>query len=130
MIVHSRPNMAQTRTAAPPTEEAMGEAPPRRSSRAFVRLPARITGSSGREFVAFVRDISPTGAFFYAKLIPKYGQHISMELEYWNERNRIRVRLGGKVVRVEQPSPTATTGIAIAFDSPHNNIPRRPNQPR
>jgi hypothetical protein len=84
MIVRARPNMVQTKTASPPTEEALGEEPPRHSRRAFVRLPARVTdGSSQPEFVAFVRDISPTGAFFYADFSPKYGQHISMELEYW-----------------------------------------------
>src|SRR5262249_6587616 len=49
-------------------------------------------------FVAFVRETSRTGAFFYADFTPKYGQHISMRLEYWNERNRIRVRRDGKVV--------------------------------
>jgi hypothetical protein len=78
MIVHAKPNIAQTKTASPATEEALGEAPPRHSSRAFVRLPARVTdGSSQREFVAFVRDISPTGAFFYADFNPQYGQHIT-----------------------------------------------------
>jgi hypothetical protein len=97
--------------------------PPRQSSQAFVRLPAWITdGSSRREYVAFVRDISSTGAFFYAEFNPQHGQRISIELEYWNERNRIRLRLTGKVVKVVQPSPT--TGIAMAFDSPRNDIPR------
>jgi hypothetical protein len=124
--------MAQPKTATVVAEEAMlGGAPPRRSSRAFVRLPARITdGSSQRGYVAFVRDISSTGAFFYAGFNPKHGQRISIELEYWNARNRIRLRLTGKVVRVEQPAPTATTGIAMAFDSPQSDIPRRPNQAR
>jgi len=124
--------MAHPITASVVAEEVMlGEAPPRQSLRAFVRLPARVTdGSSRREYVAFVRDISPTGAFFYAEFNPKHGQRISIELEYWNERNRIRLRLTGKVVRVEQPSPTATTGIALAFDSPRNDIPRGPNQAR
>jgi hypothetical protein len=56
--------------------------PPRQSSRAFVRLPAWITdGSSRREYVAFVRDISSTGAFFYAEFNPQHGQCISID---WN----------------------------------------------
>ena len=132
MIVRPRSKMAQPKTASVVAEEAMlGEAPPRQSSRAFVRLPAWITnGSSRREYVAFVRDISSTGAFFYAEFNPQHGQRISIELEYLNERNRIRLRLTGEVVRVVQPSPTATTGIAMAFDSPRNDIPRRPNQAR
>ena len=132
MIVRPRLKMTQPKTASVAAEESMlGEAPPRQSSRAFVRLPARITdGSSRREYVAFVRDISSIGAFFYAEFNPKHGQRISIELEYWNEGDRIRLRLTGKVVRVEQPSPTATTGIAMVFDSPRNDIPRRPNQAR
>ena len=129
MIIRPRPEKAQSKTASAAEEGIFGEAPPRRSSRAFVRLPARITdGSSPREYVALVRDISPTGAFFYAGFTPKCGQRIVMELEYWREHNRIRLRLGGKVVRVERPSPTATPGIAMAFDSPRTDIPRKPNQ--
>jgi PilZ domain len=130
MIVRPRSKMAQPKTASVVAEEAMlGEAPPRRSSRAFVRLPARTTdGSSRREYVAFVRDISSTGAFFYAEFNPKHGQRISIEVEYWNEHSRIRLRITGKVVRVEQPAPTAATGIGMVFDSPRNDLPRRPNQ--
>lgn len=130
MIIHPKPERDPSETAMSAAEEGIfGEAPPRQSSRAFVRLPARIKdGSSPREYVAFVRDISATGAFLYAGFTPKYGQRIVIELEYWKERNRIRLRLSGKVVRVEHPSPAATTGIAMAFDSPRTDIPRAPNQ--
>lgn len=130
MIIGPKPQKTQSKTATSAAEEGIfGEAPPRQSSRAFVRLPAHIRdGSSQREYVAFVRDISATGAFFYAGFTPKYGQRIVMELEYWKKRDRIRLRLSGRVVRVERPSPTATTGIAMAFDSPRTDVPRRPNQ--
>lgn len=130
MIIRPRPQRTLSKTATSAAGEGIfGEAPPRRSSRAFVRLPARIgDGCSLRECVAFVRDISPTEAFFYAGFTPKYGQHIITELEYWKARDRIRLRLSGRVVRVERPSPTATTGIAVTFDSPRTDIPRRPNQ--
>lgn len=129
MITRPSPEKSQSTATAAAEERISGETPQRQFSRAFVRLPARIKdGASPLEYVAFVRDISGTGAFFYAGFTPKYGQRITMELEYWKERDRIRLRLSGKVVRVERPSPTATTGIAMAFDSPRTDIPRRPNQ--
>ena len=129
MIIRPRQQKTESKSATSSSDERVfGEVPPRQSSRAFVRIPARITdGSSACQYVAFVRDISPNGAFLYAGFTPKYGQHLVMELEYWKKRDRVRLRISGTVVRVERPSPTATTGIAIAFDSPRTDVPRRPN---
>lgn len=124
MTIGQRSKRTHSKTAASAVQQSIfDEVPPRQCSPAFVRLPARIKHSSSeREYVAFVRDISQNEAFFYAGFTPENGQHLVMELEYWEKRDRIRLRFSGRVVRVVRHSPTATTGIAIAFDSPRTDV--------
>src|ERR671925_1314716 len=85
----------------------VGDAVPRSDSRAFVRLPAWITIGSppSEEHVAFVRDISPRGMFFYSDFKLTKGDHIDLVLEYLNGTSRVRHHLSGRVVRVEQAAP-------------------------
>lgn len=95
--------------------------------RAFVRLPAKITLTSERgEHVAFVRDISPKGMFFYSDFTVPAGQPLTLTLEYSNGSKQVRLQLSGKVVRVEQGASAEAVGIAFVFDSVHNEIPLTP----
>jgi PilZ domain-containing protein len=104
----------------------------RKAARAFVRLPAWITlGSShSKEHVAFVRDISPRGIFFYSDFSLIDGQYVEFVVEYLKGQNRVRLHLNGHVVRVEQAKPTSATGIAVAFESAHDEVPHSRDQAR
>ena len=85
----------------------------RNALRAFVHLPAWLTidRDDTSEHVAFVRDISARGIFFYSDV------EATFVLEYLHSDNRVRLHLKGRVVRVEQPTPTSAIGIAVAFPS-------------
>jgi len=90
-----------------------------------VRLPAWITVGSPRseEHVAFVRDISPRGIFFYSDFKLTKGDHVDFVLEYLSGTSRVRLHLSGRVVRVEQAAPKSAVGIAVLFDSRHDEVP-------
>jgi hypothetical protein len=90
-----------------------------------VRLPAWITVSSppSEEHVAFVRDISPRGIFFYSDFALTKDAHIDFILEYLSGTSRVRLHLSGRVVRVEQAVPKSAIGIAVLFDSRRDDVP-------
>jgi hypothetical protein len=106
----------------------LGHAVPRGAARVFVRLPAWVTVESQdmTEHVAFVRDISPRGIFFYSDWAPSRGQEISFVLQYLSGTNKVRLHLTGMVVRVERSAADSATGIAVAFDSQRDDVPRAP----
>jgi PilZ domain len=96
----------------------------RNAFRVFVHLPAWLSlNSSQNEHLAFVRDISPRGVFFYSQFRPAQENRLSFMLQYLSGDSRIRLHLKGKIVRVEQAASTALTGIAVAFDSPQEDVP-------
>lgn len=98
----------------------------RNALRMFVRLPAWVTLETRTdEHVAFVRDISPRGIFFYSDFVPKEGDEIKFVLEYLSGKNKTRLHLHGKVVRLEKQAEK-TMGIAVEFDAPHEEVPRSP----
>jgi PilZ domain len=98
----------------------------RNAARIFVRLPAWVTlEARPDEHVAFVRDISPRGIFFYSDFVPQECDEIRFVLEYLSGKNKTRLHLHGKVVRLEQQAEK-TMGIAVAFDAPHDEVPRSP----
>ncbi len=119
------PRRVMDETKSTSADKLVGKQPSRKTARSFVRLPASMTvGSSPSTCVVFVRDISATGMFLYCDgFMPTYGEHIDLVLEYLQGKKRARLDLSGRVVRVEQPTPTATTGIAIEFDSRHDDLP-------
>lgn len=102
----------------------LGQAVTRNAARVFVRLPAWITLDAGSEHVAFVRDISPRGIFFYSDWSPSRGQQIDFVLQYLSGTNKVRLHLSGTVVRTEQGAPDAASGIAVEFDASHDDVPR------
>ncbi len=124
----------QSSTFHPSSESAnanaamLGHGVTRNAARVFVRLPAWVTTGSTKdtEHVAFVRDISPRGVFFYSDWKPAYGQAINFVLQYLSGTNKIRLHLSGTVVRIEQNPANAAYGIAVAFDAQYDNVPRAP----
>lgn len=106
-----------------------GQIPARCAKRVFVRLPAWVViGSDKRksEHVAFVRDISPRGVFFYSDWSTTQGTKVEFVLEYLSGTNRVRLHLSGSVVRTERGSSAPVFGIAVAFDEPCVDVPRAP----
>jgi hypothetical protein len=105
-----------------------GMLPQRGALRAFVRLPAWLTlgRGHGTEHVAFVRDISTRGIFFYSDFDTTAGKQLTFVLEYLNGPSRVRLHLKGRVVRVEQANPSSAPGIAVAFHSPSLACPAHP----
>ena len=98
----------------------------RNAARIFVRLPAWITlETRSDEHVAFVRDISPRGIFFYSDFVPREGEEIRFVLEYLRGSRKMRLHLRGNVVRLEQQAEH-TIGIAVAFDAAHDEVPGCP----
>ena len=70
----------------------------REAERAFIRLPATIqVGSDKAKHVAFVRDISPTGCFFYCDVTPEIDARIELTLEYSKGKKKVRLQMTGKV---------------------------------
>lgn len=100
----------------------------RNAARAFVRLPVRITLASApqAEHVGFVRDISPRGMFFYSDFIVPAGEPLVLVLEYLKGAQTVRLELSGKALRVENSGSKEAVGIAVAFDSVHDEVPRTP----
>ncbi len=98
------------------------QAQPRSAVRVLVRLPAWVTLETREsEHVAFVRDISPRGIFFYSDFLPCEGDRIGFVLEYLSGGNKIRLHLQGTVVRLEG-SGEAHIGVAVAFDAHFENM--------
>jgi len=106
-----------------------GQIAARCAKRVFVRLPAWVAiGSPEKqsEHVAFVRDISPRGVFFYSDWSATQGTKVEFVLEYLSGANRVRLHLSGRVVRIEQTSAEPVFGIAVAFDEPCVEVPHAP----
>jgi hypothetical protein len=106
----------------------IGNTVQRNAKRAFVRLAAWITFETpySQEHVAFVRDISPRGIFFYSDLRLLNGEPVEFVLQYLSGNSRVRIHLKGTVVRVEQAGPSSAIGIAVAFDVAHDELPQSP----
>lgn len=92
--------------------------------RIFVRLPAWITlDARPQEHVAFVRDISTSGIFFYSDFQATPGDNLDFVLEYLRDSNKVRFHLSGKVIRLEQIHGS-NVGIALAFHATRNDMTR------
>lgn len=122
-----RANIVRPRGADSFTRATVVDRENRRTSRLFVRLPASITLDSlpHGEHVAFVRDISRRGIFFYSDFKPNDHECIAFVLEYRNGPKNIKLQLSGSVVRVEQAAPGSAIGVAVRFDCEHDEVPRR-----
>jgi Tfp pilus assembly protein PilZ len=111
--------MRRITSALHASSRGLGKLRQRNAVRAFVHLPAWLTidRDDTSEHVAFVRDISARGIFFYSDVEAAAGNQLTFVLEYLHSENRVRLHLKGRVVRVEQPTPNSAIGIAVAFPS-------------
>jgi len=119
-VVHPHPESLNAHAAM------LGKAVTRNAARVFVRLPAWVTVGcqDDSEHVAFVRDISPRGIFFYSDWKPNRGEEIDFVLQYLSGTNKVRLHLSGMVVRTEPSAANSACGIAVAFDSSREDVPR------
>lgn len=116
----------QERPTSSPRATLVSRENDRTAARVFVRLPASIAidSSPHHEHVAFVRDISPRGIFFYSDFSAIAGEPITFLLRYSQAGKRVKLHLSGTVLRVEQATPSSAIGIAVAFDCEHEELPR------
>ncbi|PYX88925.1 MAG: hypothetical protein DMG68_06840 [Acidobacteria bacterium] len=112
----SRSNQGQFRNTA---DGAEGLGRQRSVERIVSKLPAWITLHShdGNDHVAFVRDISPRGVFFYSDFRPRQGDEITFVLQYLNWSKAPRLHCKGTVVRLEKAVQGSAFGIAVSFDA-------------
>lgn len=89
----------------------------RSAQRIVSKLPAWITlySHDGGEHVAFVRDISPRGIFFYSDFLPGQGDQIVFVMQYLNWSKGPRLHCKGTVVRLERALQGSAFGIAVSF---------------
>jgi len=112
-------DMPESTSQSVPSEHSLFTAH-RNAPRAFIRLAGWITVGAARskEHVAFVRDISPRGIFFYSDFGLDDGQYIEFVVEYLKGNNMIRLHLGGHVIRVKrarQRQPSASQWRSIRY---------------
>jgi len=83
----------------------------RSEARTEFHLPGSVTTRhSGKTHVAFTRDVSTKGIFFYSDFLPSIGEDLT--LTFVTPRGGC-LTFQGNVVRVEQQSPGAAVGIAL-----------------
>lgn len=98
---------------------SQGSSRQRAVERIVSKLPAWITLHShdGSDHVAFVRDISPRGIFFYSDFRPRQGDEIVFIMQYLNWNKGPRLHCKGRVVRLEKAVQGSAFGIAVSFDA-------------
>lgn len=98
---------------------AQGPGRQRSVERIVSKLPAWITlfSHDGGDHVAFVRDISPRGIFFYSDFRPRRGDQIVFVMQYLNWGKGPRLHCKGTVVRLEKALQGSAFGIAVSFDA-------------
>ena len=69
------------------------------------------------DHVAFLRDASSDGIFFYSDFIPQIGKEIEITFDIPLLEKSVKVVCRGKVVRVEQVANGAAPGIAVRVES-------------
>ena len=90
----------------------------RRVSRVHLTVPASVSCPSlnCQKRLAIMRDLSTSGAFFYAELEAIKGERITLEFVLAAFGKNIRMVCDGNIVRVERFPRGAATGIAVEFD--------------
>ncbi len=70
----------------------------------------RCTNGSSEEHIAFTRDLSSSGLFFYSDFPPRLSDDLTLTLV---TADGACLLLQGRVVRVEQHVPSSAVGIAL-----------------
>ena len=89
----------------------------RKVSRVHLTVPASVSCPSlnCQNRLAIMRDLSTSGAFFYAELDAVEGSAVTLQFVLAAFGKNIRMVCDGNIVRVEQFPRGAATGIAIHF---------------
>jgi len=89
----------------------------RKVSRVHVTVPASVSCPTLRceNRLAIMRDLSTSGAFFYAELDAAEGSPVTLQFVLTAFGKNIRMVCDGTIVRVERFPRGAATGIAVAF---------------
>lgn len=74
----------------------------------------RLTHGNEPEHIAFTRDMSTAGVFFYSDFEPRVSDELSVTLVVPHGGCLL---LQGRVVRVERPRPGAAVGVALLLSS-------------
>jgi hypothetical protein len=90
----------------------------RKVSRVHVTVPASVSCPSlnCRNRLAIMRDLSTSGAFFYAELDALEGSAITLQFVLAAFGKNISMVCEGIIVRVERFPRGAATGIAVEFN--------------
>jgi len=94
----------------------------RRAMRRFdMRLPAavRIVGLANGEFATETQNVSVRGVFFYLDRTVDPGTRLEVTLTFPPHvtlTDPVRVRFTARVLRVEDPLPSARVGVAAAIE--------------
>ena len=94
----------------------------RRIMRRFdMRLPAavRVAGGQMGEFLTETQNVSARGVFFYLDRPVEEGSRVEVTMTFPPHvtlTDPVRVRFTARVIRVEQPLPSARIGIAAVIE--------------
>jgi len=94
----------------------------RRIMRRFdMRLPAavRVAGGQMDEFLTETQNVSARGVFFYLDRPVEEGSRVEVTMTFPPHvtlTDPVRVRFTARVIRVEQPLPSARIGIAAVIE--------------
>src|SRR5438270_3697744 len=86
--------------------------------RVHLTVPASVTCPTlnCQDRLAIMRDLSTTGAFFYAELDAMEGSAITLQFVLTAFGKSIRMVCDGSIVRVERFPRGAATGVAVQFN--------------
>ncbi len=94
----------------------------RRIMRRFdMRLPAavRVAGGQMDEFLTETQNVSARGVFFYLDRPVEEGSRVEVTMTFPPHvtlTDPVRVRFTARVIRVEQPLPSARIGVAAVIE--------------
>lgn len=92
----------------------------RRIMRRFdMRLPATIRYEGSNEFLTETQNVSARGVFFYMDRTVAAGTKIEVTLTFPPHvtlTDAVRVRFTARVIRVENPLPSARVGVAAMIE--------------
>ena len=90
----------------------------RKVSRVHLTVPASVSCPSlnCQDRLAIMRDLSTSGAFFYAELDALEGLAVTLQFVLAAFGKNIRMVCKGSIVRVERFPRGAATGFAVEFD--------------
>jgi hypothetical protein len=92
----------------------------RRAMRRFdMRLPAIVRLEGSREFITETQNVSARGVFFYLDHPLASGTKVEVTLTFPPHvtlTDAVRVRFAARVIRVENPLPSARIGVAAMIE--------------